>query len=53
MAMRPTTRKMIVMMKDKSPYGIAKQKFLVFPVKHPRHAIRRPTTPSAIAPFPT
>lgn len=49
---RAITRKIIVMTKDKSPYGIAKQGFLNFPVAHPRQAIRIPTTPSAIAPFP-
>lgn len=53
MAIIEKMRNTIVRMKDKSPYGIAKQKFFVFPVAHPRHAMRSPMTPMAIIPLPT
>jgi len=46
------TRKIIVIMKDKSPYGIAKHAIFFFPVKHPRQATKSPTIPIPIIPLP-
>jgi len=46
------TRKIMVIMKVRIPYGKAKHGFFNFPVAHPRHAIKRPTTTIAIFPFP-
>jgi len=42
------TRNTIVIMKVKSPYGIAKHGFFHFPVQHPRHPISKPMLPIAI-----
>lgn len=42
------TRNTIVMMKVKSPYGIAKHGFFHFPVQHPRHPISKPIAPMKI-----
>ena len=44
-------RKPMERMKVKRPNGIAKQKFLVLPVKHPRHAINIPMTPITMMPI--
>jgi len=50
--MSAITRKIMVMMKVKIPYGIAKHGFFLAPVRHPRHAIIRPKIPMTIFPAP-
>jgi len=45
-------RKIMEIMKDKSPYGIAKHGAFLTPVKHPRQATRRATIPMAMFPPP-
>ena len=51
-AMIARTKKMIVTMKVKSPYGIAKHGFFNFPVAHPRIATMIPQIPTATTNLP-
>jgi hypothetical protein len=45
-------RKTIATMNVKIPYGIAKHGFFILPVAHPRRAMRIPTIPMTMFPFP-
>ena len=52
-ATKAMIKKMIVTMKVKSPYGMAKHGFFIFPVAQPRHETIIPQIPTARTTLPT